>query len=131
SSAPRFHRGNTLFRGATGVSMRDHCLRLGSKLGWPRVSTNVIDGRFEATLRVRAVMLEVTRGSDAGARVRVESPSFVVGTGSSADLRLADDTVSREHLRLSLGPSGVRLRDEGSTNGTWAGTMRIHDTLVA
>jgi transcriptional regulator with PAS, ATPase and Fis domain len=82
------------------------------------------------TLRVRAVNVEVTTGPDAGRRVRVDRPTFVVGTGDSADLRLSDTTVSREHLRIGLAPGGVHLRDEGSKNGTWTGGVRIHDVTL-
>ena len=49
-----------------------------------------------SALRVRAATLHVKRGPDAGRDVRVDRPSFVVGTGDTADLRLNDPTVSRE-----------------------------------
>jgi transcriptional regulator with PAS, ATPase and Fis domain len=87
--------------------------------------------RARPFLRVRAVNVEVTVGPDAGRRVRIDSPTFVIGTGEGADLRLTDPTVSREQLRLSLLPTGVRLRDEGSRNGTWIGGMRVSDLIVA
>jgi transcriptional regulator with PAS, ATPase and Fis domain len=83
-------------------------------------------------MRLRAVVLEVVEGPDAGRTVRADRPVFVVGTGEGADLRLGDGTVSREHLRLTLREGGVHLRDEGSKNGTWLGTVRVADvTLTA
>jgi transcriptional regulator with PAS, ATPase and Fis domain len=82
-------------------------------------------------LRVRAVNLEVAVGPDAGRRVRIDAPTFIVGTGDSADLRLTDPTVSREQFRLSLLPTGVQLRDEGSKNGTWIGGLRVADVVVS
>jgi transcriptional regulator with PAS, ATPase and Fis domain len=85
---------------------------------------------LETTLRVHAALLEVTAGPDAGAHARVDRPTFVVGSGPGADLRLADGAVSREHVRLALEPSGVRVRDEGSKNGTWLGGVRIADALL-
>jgi transcriptional regulator with PAS, ATPase and Fis domain len=94
--------------------------------GHPTIS---LDDRA-TTLTVRTVGLEVLHGPDAGRAVRVEQPSFVVGVGESADLRLTDPAVSREHLRIMLGPSGVRLRDEGSKNGTHIGPARIHDLTL-
>jgi len=94
-------------------------------------STSVLEGAFESTLRVHALVVDVVQGPDLGTRVRIDQPTFVIGTGASADLRLTDDTVSREHLRLQLTQAGVRLRDEGSTNGTWIGPLRIHDTVLA
>src|SRR5262245_34723968 len=72
--------------------------------------------------RVRAVSVHVTKGPDAGRSVRVEQPSFVIGVGDAADFRLTDPGVSREHVRLTLTPVGVKLRDGGSKNGTYLGT---------
>ena len=84
-----------------------------------------------ATLRVHAAQIEVTSGPDRGRQARIDRPRFVIGTGRAADMRLSDDTVSREHVRLSLSPSGVHVKDEGSTNGTWLGTVRVGDMTLA
>jgi transcriptional regulator with PAS, ATPase and Fis domain len=97
----------------------------------PGQGTNVVPETPTATIRVHAVQLEVTSGPDAGATARVEQPTFTIGTGESAHLRLSDNTVSREHLRISLQPDGVLLRDPGSTNGTWMGTMRVESITIA
>ena len=93
-------------------------------------TTHVTTDHPFATLRVHAVELEVQEGSDRGRRARVDRPRFVIGTGRAADLRLTDDTVSREHVRISLTPSGVQVKDEGSTNGTFIGSARIGDVLL-
>jgi transcriptional regulator with PAS, ATPase and Fis domain len=84
----------------------------------------------EMTIRVRAATLRVTKGPDAGLTTRVDRPSFVIGSGPGADLRVADPAVSREHVRLLLGASGIRLRDEGSKNGTHMGGARVHDVTL-
>src|SRR5215472_14628969 len=81
-------------------------------------------------LRLRAVNLEVKSGTDVGRRVRIDRPMFIIGTGETADLRLTDQTVSREHLRVSLLPNGIHLVDEGSTNGSWIGGVRIADVIL-
>jgi transcriptional regulator with PAS, ATPase and Fis domain len=99
---------------------------LGAEAGATQVPSELPGAR----LRVRAVSLRVTAGPDAGRGVRVERPSFVIGTGPGADLRLGDPTVSREHLRLSLLPGGVQLRDPGSRNGTFIGPLRVADAVV-
>jgi DNA-binding NtrC family response regulator len=87
--------------------------------------------RPTSTLRVHALRVEVTAGPDRGRSLRVESPTLLVGSGPTTDLRLVDDTVSREHLRLTLHPDGVHVRDLGSTNGTWAGATRLHEIRIA
>ena len=84
-----------------------------------------------AYVRVRAATLDVRTGPAAGARVRVEAPRFVIGSGELADLRLADRTVSREHLVLSLREDGLLVRDDSSRNGTFVGAIRIRDALLA
>jgi transcriptional regulator with PAS, ATPase and Fis domain len=81
--------------------------------------------------RVRAVTLHVAKGpTDQGRSARLDQPTFVVGVGEAADFRLTDPGVSREHVRLTLTPAGVRIRDGGSKNGTFLGSSRIHDLTV-
>ena len=46
-------------------------------------------------------------------------------------MRLTDPAVSREHIRISLAPNGLRVRDDGSKNGTWLGAVRVRDILLA
>jgi transcriptional regulator with PAS, ATPase and Fis domain len=81
-------------------------------------------------LRVVAARLTVQRGPDKGRTVKVARPTFIIGTGDGADLRLTDRTVSREHVRLALLPTGVRVRDDGSKNGTRVGAFRIGELVV-
>ena len=81
-------------------------------------------------LRVRAANLEVRRGPDAGKTARVDRLAFVIGSGETADLRLDDRTVSREHVRLSLTPRGIHVRDEGSKNGTRIGKLGVADVVI-
>ena len=83
-----------------------------------------------ATLRVRAATLEVVEGPNRGLRARVDAPTVIVGTGDTVDVFLSDTTVSRAHVHLTLLPNGLRVRDEGSRNGTWIGPLRVTDALV-
>ena len=98
----------------------------------PKVTdaTDFLPTTYASSLRLRAVNIEVTAGPDTGRRARLDRPSLVVGGGATADLQLNDAAVSREHLRLTLAPNGIRLRDEGSSNGTWIGGIRITDVLL-
>jgi transcriptional regulator with PAS, ATPase and Fis domain len=93
--------------------------------------TDTVHDAKLASLQVRGVSLEVRTGPDAGLRMRVESPRFVVGSGESADLVIADKTVSREHVTLTLGPTGVTVRDESSRNGTFLGSIRVREVLLS
>jgi pSer/pThr/pTyr-binding forkhead associated (FHA) protein len=87
-------------------------------------STKTIGATQDILLRVRAVSLRILSGPDQGTQVRVTTPNFVIGTGENCDLRLTDPSVSREHLRLTLGLQGVHLRDT-SKNGTKIGNIRV------
>jgi DNA-binding NtrC family response regulator len=79
-----------------------------------------------STREVLGAELAVTRGPDQGQRCRLEEPTLTVGTGPLCGLRLSDPTVSREHLRLELGPKGLVVHDGGSKNGTSIGAVRVH-----
>jgi pSer/pThr/pTyr-binding forkhead associated (FHA) protein len=45
----------------------------------------------------------------------------------SADIRVLDDGISREHVELRLEGERVRIRDLGSTNGTYCNGQLVHD----
>ena len=81
-------------------------------------------------MRVRGAKLAITRGPDSGRSAQIDSLTYIIGTGEAADVRLTDPAVSREHVRISLAPNGVRIRDEGSKNGTWLGGVRIKEILL-
>jgi DNA-binding NtrC family response regulator len=55
----------------------------------------------------------------------MENGTLIVGSGTGADLVLQDKGVSRMHVELALMAEGVRVRDLGSTNGTFVGDARI------
>jgi hypothetical protein len=59
------------------------------------------------------------------------SRTLRVGTGSDNGLALTDDTVSRHHCAIEPMPSGVRIRDEGSANGVFIGSVRVFDAVVS
>ena len=50
------------------------------------------------------------------------SGTLVLGRDDDADVTLRDDSVSRRHAELSVGPEGVVVRDLGSKNGTFVGS---------
>ena len=61
---------------------------------------------------------------------RVVSPRFRIGSHPSNDLVLKDPTVSRFHLEIEAEPSGYRLRDLESTNGTTVNGIRVLDAYL-
>ena len=86
-------------------------------------STQPADGR--PGLPVRSLVVEVVDGPDAPNRVVAGSDTLTVGTAEGNDLVLGDGTVSRYHLELFRGGSGVVVHDLDSTNGTHFQGARI------
>lgn len=53
-----------------------------------------------------------------------------IGKAPDNDLVLSDDTVSRHHCELSRTPSGILVRDLGSTNQTRVGPTAVREATV-
>lgn len=79
---------------------------------------------------VRRVLVRVTVGPDRGLERRLDGGTLIIGTSPDADLTLRDPTVSRMHAELALLVNGVRVKDLGSTNGTFVGDSRIESVVV-
>ncbi|MBV8202904.1 MAG: FHA domain-containing protein [Acidobacteria bacterium] len=56
--------------------------------------------------------------------------TVIVGRTDDCDLPIADPTVSRRHAELDLTDSGLRLRDVGSTNGTFVDGRRVSEAVA-
>ena len=65
-----------------------------------------------------------------GAQVPIGARTVTVGAHASCDLVLTDPQVSRKHAELTMTPEGLRVKDLGSTNGTWFQGSRISEALV-
>lgn len=81
-------------------------------------------------LVVRRARLVVVQGPDAGAAVALDEGAVLVGSGPEADLRLSDAHVSSMHAEIAFVGRGVRVRDLGSTNGTFAGELRVESAVL-
>lgn len=56
--------------------------------------------------------------------------TLVIGRSSVADLKLRDAALSRTHLKVQLGPSGVIATDLGSTNGSFLRGLTFTHALL-
>ena len=77
--------------------------------------------------RAPIVELVIAGGPDAGRRFALAAGEHVVGRGPGADLTLPDRSMSRRHLVLRVGTSGVTVADLGSSNGTYLEGARMDD----
>ena len=76
------------------------------------------------------VVLRVTNRLSRPRTFQLGEGSCVCGAAPDADLVIADDSVSRHHLELTLVPEGVRVKDLGSHNGTWYAGQRIREAVL-
>jgi len=87
--------------------------------------------RGDAEVRLmQTCTVEVMTGAGVGTVARVERPTFAIGSHESNDLVLADDSVSKHHLELTVAPDGYRIVDLSSSNGTFLGGVRVSDITI-
>jgi predicted component of type VI protein secretion system len=79
--------------------------------------------------RDRVATLVVIHGPELGTRFQLEPGRFVVGRSGTADINLADSSLSREHFEIVTEEGHevprCRLRDLHSTNGTYIAGSRV------
>ena len=76
-------------------------------------------------LRECQFRISVVGGPDKGLERLLDHGTTMIGTHSNNDLVLTDDTVSRYHLELQVLREGLKVKDLGSTNGTFHGDARV------
>ena len=69
--------------------------------------------------------LVIIYGEDLGRRVPLGDDPCVIGRSSKCDVQVDQESVSRNHARISRLGDGSTIRDLGSTNGTY-----VNDELV-
>jgi DNA-binding NtrC family response regulator len=84
----------------------------------------------QGRLRFRRLRLVVVSGPDAGRKVEFADERVRVGGRRENELPLSDPLVSGLHLEIEATPLGVRLRDPGSTNGTWVLGLRVGEAYL-
>ncbi len=81
--------------------------------------------------RVEAYLI-VMAGSSVGEMFKLNRPRTVIGRGPTAEIRILDEGVSREHCEVVREGNRVTLRDLRSTNGTFCrgaavGSLELSD----
>lgn len=80
--------------------------------------------------QLRTYRLEVLAPESARRALDVSTVAFRIGTRPENDLAIADETMSRVHCEIVCDEHGHRLRDLGSTNGTYVDGMRASDVYL-
>ncbi|MAC26055.1 MAG: GGDEF domain-containing protein [Sandaracinus sp.] len=73
----------------------------------------------------REACLVVIYGEDLGRRIPLADEPVVIGRSSRCEVQIDQESVSRNHCRISYNGRGYGVRDLGSTNGTY-----VNDELV-
>ncbi|MBW1811281.1 MAG: diguanylate cyclase [Deltaproteobacteria bacterium] len=73
----------------------------------------------------QAACLVVIYGPDLGKKYNLEQPTIIIGRSSKCDIQVDQESISRSHAKLINDGQSVKVRDLGSTNGTY-----VNDTLV-
>jgi DNA-binding NtrC family response regulator len=76
------------------------------------------------------IQLTVSAGPDGGVTKRLLASHVSIGTASTNDLRLTDDTVSRHHCEIVVREGKYVVRDLGSTNGTCVDGVRVYEAIL-
>jgi pSer/pThr/pTyr-binding forkhead associated (FHA) protein len=76
------------------------------------------------------VDLKVLEGRQAGKTIPVPVKQFLIGREQDCHLRPNSELISRHHCVFSIDEFSVRLRDLGSTNGTYVNGTRIDSPIT-
>src|SRR5215207_6655437 len=58
-------------------------------------------------------------------KISLDAPRIVIGRGEGCEIRLPDPSVSHRHASIRQRGSDYVVVDEGSTNGTFVGPVRL------
>jgi len=61
----------------------------------------------------------------------LRSGSLVIGRKNSCELRIPLSSVSRQHCEITLADGEIKLRDLGSSNGTYHNSVRVQEASLA
>jgi DNA-binding NtrC family response regulator len=95
----------------------------------PTHTRPALDGRL--SLVYTHVRLTVTSGPDAGRRLETEKDVIRIGQSQDNDFVIKDPAVSRFHAELQKRQGQFALVDLGSTNGTYAGNLKVKEATLA
>jgi DNA-binding NtrC family response regulator len=94
-------------------------------------ATRVLDAGAAITRQSGRGRLVVVKGPDRGETIAVGESPLTVGSGGGSSVLLSDPTISRKHLGIDPGPTGLVLRDLGSTNGSFVQGARFNELTLA
>jgi len=101
-----------------------------TELGASAALKTIFVGNRPTEKRLRKSKLVVLEGPEQGQELTVARQTVTVGRSPVCDLTLTDKSVSPSHLSINAVDNGYVLRDEGSTNGTFYGDVKIREIFL-
>jgi FHA domain-containing protein len=74
--------------------------------------------------------LIVNPGTPQAWEIQLQPGSNSIGRGSANDFQLDDPSISTSHCEIFVDTDSVRIKDPGSTNGTWLDRTRIDEAFL-
>jgi len=106
-------------------------MRLPSSADADEGALTIIFAGGRATAKyLRKSQLVVIEGPDEGLEVKIDQMRMTGGRSIINNLVLSDKAVSGTHFEIESTDKGYCLRDMGSTNGTFAGGLRIKEVYL-
>ncbi len=103
-----------------------HVMNSSADRGGTQINAAVVPAGPTTVPKIAAVS-----GPAKGAALALAHTTATAGRHSTNDLVLNDPAVSSVHLELTRVGDKVRVRDAGSTNGTWIGPHRVTEIELA
>ena len=94
------------------------------------MQTGLINSAARGSAAARTYIARVINDGGDGAETPLGARPVVVGAHRSCELMIDDPQVSRRHAELSITGDGIRVRDLGSTNGTFWQGSKVSDLVV-
>lgn len=87
-------------------------------------------GLEDQDLSSGAAVLVLSRGPQAGRRIKIGRSSVQLGRSAACDVVLDDATVSRQHARIDRKGENYVVTDVGSLNGTYVNRSPVDRNVV-
>lgn len=82
------------------------------------------------TRRRRDACIVVIYGAELGRKYNIEGREMTIGRATVNDICVSQDSVSRTHATITADDTGVKIRDNESTNGTYVNDHKIHEAYL-
>ena len=92
------------------------------------IQTGLATSRVMGRTAARSYSVQVL--DQTGTTKQLGARPLAIGAHASCDLVLTDPQASRKHAELAITPDGIRVKDLGSTNGTWFQGTRVTEVVV-